>query len=85
MVAQDTLLHELAPSHGRAVIFSTKDLLVAGIFAASAFLVGGGIYLLGVVGVGEPYRWALALVGGVIVLTALGVARIPRAHTADVS
>lgn len=73
MVAQDTLLHEHAPAESRAVVFSTKDLLVAGVFAGSAFLVGGGIYLLGAFGVAEPFRWALGLVGVVIALTALAV------------
>lgn len=73
MVAQDTLLHEHAPADSRAVVFSTKDLLVAAVFAASAFLVGGGIYLLGALGVREPFRWALGLVGIVISLTALAV------------
>lgn len=73
MVAQDTLLHEHAPPESRAVVFSTKDLLVAAVFAASAFLVGGGIYLLGAFGVREPFRWALGLVGVFISLTALAV------------
>jgi MFS family permease len=73
MVAQDTLLHEHAPPESRAVVFSTKDLLVAGVFAGSAFLVGGGIYLLGAFGVAEPFRWVLGLVGVVIALTALAV------------
>lgn len=75
MVTQDTLLHELAPRHGRAVIFSTRDLLVAGTFAGSAFLVGSAIYVLGATGVREPYRWVLGLVGVVIVSAALAVAR----------
>jgi MFS family permease len=73
MVAQDTLLHEHAPADSRAVVFSTKDLLVAAVFAGSAFLVGGGIYLLGTLGVREPFRWALGLVGVFISLTALTV------------
>lgn len=75
MVTQDTLLHELAPRSGRAVLFSTKDLLVAGTFAGCAFLVGGVVYMLGASGVGEPYRWVLGLVGGVIVSAALAIAQ----------
>ena len=73
MVAQDTMLHEHAPPASRAVVFSTKDLIVALVFAASAFLVGGGIYLLDLAGVAEPYRLALMLVGGAISLAALAV------------
>ncbi|MCC6317067.1 MAG: MFS transporter [Gemmatimonadaceae bacterium] len=73
MVAQDTLLHEHAPAESRAVIFSTKDLLVAAVFAASAFIVGGGIYLSGTFGVREPFRWALGLVGATIAVIALAV------------
>ncbi|MGQ0649109.1 MAG: MFS transporter [Gemmatimonadaceae bacterium] len=73
MVAQDTLLHEHAPPGSRAVVFSTRDLVVAGVFAGSAFLVGGGIYLLDFLGVQEPYRLALVIVGGAISLAALAV------------
>ncbi len=68
MVAQDTLLHEHAPAANRAVVFSTKDLLLAGGFAGTAFLVGGGIYVMGRLGVAEPYRVALGGVGGIIVV-----------------
>ncbi|MBK8247907.1 MAG: MFS transporter [Gemmatimonadetes bacterium] len=77
MIAQDTLLHEHAPADARAVLFSTKDLLLAGVFAVSAFLVGGAVYLLGRVGVAEPYRWSLGAVGGVM-LAALPVLRTIR-------
>lgn len=73
MVAQDTLLHEHAPAASRAVIFSSKDLLVASVFAAAAFVVGGGIYLLDAIGVGEPYRLVLGIVGGIIAVAALGL------------
>lgn len=72
MVSQDTLLHENAPPTARALIFSTKDLILAGVFMLSALLVGGTIYLLGLFGVAEPYRLALAGVG-LAILTA-GVA-----------
>jgi MFS family permease len=68
MVAQDTLLHEHAPPASRAVLFTSKDLLVGAVFALIAFLVGGVIYLLEGAGVGEPYRWALGLAGAVLLL-----------------
>lgn len=77
MIAQDTLLHEHAPPDARAVLFSSKDLLVAAVFAVTAFIVGGGVYLLGRVGVAEPYRWSLAVIGGVL-LAALPVLRSLR-------
>ncbi len=66
MVSQDTLLHESAPAGSRAVIFSTKDLIVAGVFMLSALAVGGMILLLGSLGIEQPYRFTLAGVGVVI-------------------
>lgn len=73
MVAQDTLLHEHAPDSRRGVVFSAKDLLLAGAFAASAFAVGGAVLLFSNLGVREPYRWILGLVGsGIMVLSAVG-------------
>jgi MFS family permease len=66
MVSQDTMLHENAPPDARALIFSTKDLILGGVFMLSALAVGGTIYLLGRAGVTEPYRWALSGVGFVI-------------------
>ncbi|HEX4933097.1 MAG TPA: hypothetical protein VFV33_07965, partial [Gemmatimonadaceae bacterium] len=72
MVSQDTLLHESAPPNARALVFSTKDLILAGAFMLSALAVGGTIYLLGLFGVREPYRLALSGVG--LVILASGVA-----------
>jgi MFS family permease len=69
MVSQDTLLHESAPVESRALIFSTKDLILGGVFMLSALVVGGTIYLLGQVGLAEPYRLALSGVGLVILTT----------------
>ncbi len=71
MVSQDTLLHESAPAHARALIFSTKDLIVASVFMISALAVGGLIFMLGSVGIAEPYRFALGGVGVVIVLAGI--------------
>ena len=50
-------------------IFSTKDLILGGVFMLSALTVGGTIYLLGRLGVDEPYRLVLADVGLVILVT----------------
>jgi len=71
MVAQDTMLHEFAPAGSRGVVFSTRDLVVAAVFACGAFVMGGGVYLLNRMGVREPYRLALVLVGGTISLAAI--------------
>ena len=62
------------------MIFSTKDLLVAGTFAGCAFLVGGAIYLLGLLGVTEPHRLMLGLVGGMIVFVAVLISRANTQH-----
>jgi MFS family permease len=72
MVSQDTMLHEEAPREARALIFSTKDLILGGVFMLSALTVGGSIYLLGKLGVDEPYRIALSGVG--LLILAAGVA-----------
>jgi MFS family permease len=71
MVSQDTLLHESAPPHARALIFSTKDLILGGVFMLSALAVGGLIYALGRLGVEEPYRFALSAVGLAILTTGI--------------
>ena len=72
MVSQDTLLHEYAPTTARGLIFSTKDLIVGAVFMLAALAVGGGIFLLGRLGLDEPYRLALLGVGALI--SAAGVA-----------
>ncbi len=72
MVSQDTLLHEYAPTTARGLIFSTKDLIVGAVFMLAALAVGGGIFLLGRLGIDEPYRLALLGVGALI--SAAGVA-----------
>ena len=66
MVSQDTLLHEYAPEESRALIFSTKDLIVGAVFMIAALAVGGGILLFGKLGVEEPYRLALIVIGALI-------------------
>lgn len=71
MVAQDTMVHEFAPDDARGLLFSTKDLVVAAVFACAAFVVGGSVYLLDLVGVQEPYRLALVIVGGLITVAAV--------------
>lgn len=71
MVSQDTLLHEYAPDGARAIIFSTKDLIVGAVFMLCAFFVGGAIFVLGQLGVDEPYRLALIALG--LLISAAGL------------
>lgn len=71
MVSQDTLLHEGAPPAARALIFSTKDLILGGAFMLSALTVGGTIYLLGRLGVDQPYRLTLSAVGLAILVAGI--------------
>lgn len=72
MVSQDTLLHEYAPDGARAIIFSTKDLIVGAVFMLCALFVGGAIFVLGQLGVNEPYRLALIALG--LLISAAGLA-----------
>ena len=69
MVAQDTLLHELAPEDSRGLIFSTRELILSASFMLLALFVGGGVTLLSKAGVREPYRLGLVAVGLSICLT----------------
>jgi MFS family permease len=70
MVSQDTLLHEAAPAADRALIFSTRDLILGVTFGASALLVGSGISVLAYLGSDNPYRLALPILGALICLAA---------------
>jgi len=79
MVSQDTLLHESAPADARALIFSTKDLIVASVFMLCALAVGGLIFVMGSLGIAEPYRFALGGVGVVIVLAGISGQVVLRA------
>lgn len=72
MISQDTLLHEAAPATARALIFSTRDLVLGAAFMGSALLVGSGVPLLGVLGADEPYRLALFILG--LLISAAAVA-----------
>jgi MFS family permease len=81
MVSQDTILHEGAPPHARALVFSTKDLILAGAFMASALTVGGVVRLLGWLGVADPYRWAMLGVGTLILgLGSAGYLALPPGY-----
>jgi MFS family permease len=85
MVAQDTMLHEHAPSHARALIFSTRDLVLAAVFVVSSFVVGTAVYLFGRAGFAEPYRAALIVCGALITGVALlgSMLAVPRHSAPD--
>jgi MFS family permease len=68
MVSQDTLLHEAAPAYTRAMIFSTRELVLGGVFVVTAWAVGGGVALAARAGWNEPYRAALAVCGMLLAL-----------------
>lgn len=72
MVAQDTLIHEAAPAGDRALIFSTRDLVLGAAFMGAAIVVGSGIPVLSALGSDEPYRLALFVLGVLISAAALG-------------
>lgn len=72
MVSQDTLLHEAAPADARALIFSTRDLVLGAAFMGAALLVGSGVPVLGLLGADEPYRLALFILGLLISAAAVG-------------
>jgi DHA3 family macrolide efflux protein-like MFS transporter len=71
MVSQDTLLHEAAPSIGRGLIFSTRDLVLGAVFMGWSVVVGSGIPILGAMGSDEPYRLALFILGVLICAAAM--------------
>jgi MFS family permease len=72
MVSQDTLVHEVAPPDARALIFSTRDLVLGAAFMGGALAVGGGVPILEALGAGESYRLALFISGVLISAAAIG-------------
>lgn len=72
MISQDTLVHEVAPSDARALIFSTRDLVLGAAFMGAALAVGTGVPVLAALGADEPYRLALFVFG--LLITAAAVA-----------
>ena len=75
MVSQDTLLHESAPREARAIVFSTRELVLGAVFVTTAWAVGGAVALADRAGWDAPYRTMLgicgilfALVGGIAAL-----------------
>ena len=70
MVSQDTLIHEAAPPASRALIFSTRELVLGVVFVLTAWTVGGGVALASRGGWDEPYRALLGICGIVFALVA---------------
>lgn len=77
MVSQDTLIHEGAPPNARAMIFSTRDLVLGAVFVLTAWAVGGAVALAARAGWEEPYR---VMLGGCGILFALAGAIAAGAH-----
>lgn len=77
MVSQDTLVHEAAPPDARAMIFSTRDLVLGAVFVVTAWTVGGAVALAARAGWEEPYRAILGVCG---ILFALAGAIAAGAH-----
>jgi len=63
MVSQDTLIHEAAPQESRALVFSTRELVLGVVFVLTAWTVGGGVALASRAGWNEPYRALLGICG----------------------
>jgi MFS family permease len=72
MVSQDTLVHEVAPPDARALIFSTRDLVLGAAFMGAALAVGGGVPILEALGADESYRLALFISGVLISAASIG-------------
>src|SRR4029079_2957887 len=71
MVSQDTVLHESAPSASRGLIFSTRDLVLGGVFMGWSLVVGSGVQALGGLGAATAYRLALFALGVLICAAAV--------------
>ncbi len=69
MVSQDTLVHEAAPASSRAMIFSTRELVLGVSFVMTAWAVGGAVALAARAGWEEPYRAVLGVCGILFALT----------------
>lgn len=72
MISQDTLVHEVAPADARALIFSTRDLVLGAAFMGAALAVGTGVPVLEALGADESYRLALFIFGVLITAAAVG-------------
>jgi hypothetical protein len=77
-VSQDTLLHEAAPVGKRAMIFTTRDLVLGAAFALFALIIGGAVRVVVAVGIDEPYRMAMLVLGGLVVVAGLAGAVLAR-------
>jgi MFS family permease len=78
MVAMDTLLHEWAPARSRALVFSTRDLVLGATFITFASIVGFGLALL------EPWtdnQYAVAMrICGILVSAAAVSSALTQRH-----
>jgi hypothetical protein len=82
MVAMDTLLHEWSPPDARALVFSTRDLVLGGTFILFSQIVGFGVALLESVS-SAPYALGLFLTGVLVVLGSVAAALTQRRLTSE--
>jgi MFS family permease len=73
MVSMDTLLHEWSPRSSRALVFSTRDLVLGAGFMGFNVIVGAGIALLQLVA-RTPYAVGMFICGVTVILGTLGAA-----------
>ena len=73
MVSMDTLLHEWSPRTARALVFSTRDLVLGAAFMTFNVVVGAGIALLQLVA-RTPYAVGMFFCGLLVILGTLGAA-----------
>jgi MFS family permease len=71
MIAQDTLLHESLPEEIRGRVFSLRDVILNVAFGLSAAATGVTVTALSRLGVEDPFRVTLLVVGPLVLLVAL--------------
>lgn len=78
MVSMDTLLHENAPAASRALVFSTRDLVLGATFMVCSLMVGGVPAVLGAMGADDPYALTLFIFGILVAIGAIAAAMTQR-------
>jgi MFS family permease len=77
MVSMDTLLHEWAPTRSRALIFSTRDLVLGAVFITVSQTIGFALAILET-WTDEPSAVAMRICGSIVFLAAASAALTQR-------